>query len=214
MYLSRVKIDTENRKKMKDLTHLGAYHYWVEESFPKEVEKGERSRKLWRIDTLQGDQYLLIVSPNKPDLNRLEVYGVEESAESKDYESLLNQLEEGDRLMFRVKLNPVKSLSTGKASGKRGRIIPLVTDGQQMEFLADRSKENGFSLKNDEFTIINKGFEILKRKKQKQLRVCSVTYEGALTISDLDKFKNTLVNGFGKKKAYGFGLLTIVPSVR
>ena len=213
MYLSRVKIDTQNRKKVKDLNHLGAFHHWVEESFPEEVKNNERSRKLWRIDSLQGDQYLLLVSPNKPDLEKLETYGVIGSAESKDFKRLLDNLKEGERLRFRVKLNPIKSLSSGKASGKRGRIIPLVTDNQQREFLIDRSVKNGFTVKNDEFTIVNKGFEILKRKR-KELKVVSATYEGMLYITDLNQFKETLVIGIGKKKAYGFGLMTVIPGVR
>lgn len=210
MYLSRVKIDTKNRKKMKDLNHLGAYHHWVEESFPGEINNNKRSRKLWRVDSLQGEQYLLIVSENKPNLEKLETYGVDGSAQSKDYNRLLNHLTVGDRLRFRVKLNPIKSLSTGKASGERGRIIPLVTDEQQREFLLERSVKNGFFIEEDEFTIINKGFDLLKRRG-KELKVASVTYEGMLIISDLTKFKEILVNGFGKKKAYGFGLLTVIP---
>lgn len=213
MYLSRVKIDTHNRKKVKDLNHLGAFHHWVEESFPEEVKNDERSRKLWRIDSLQGNQYLLLVSPEKPDLEQLETYGVTGSAESKDYSPLLNNLEEGNRLRFRVKLNPVKSLSSGKASGKRGRVIPLVTGDQQREFLIDRSSQRGFTVKEDEFTIVNKGFELLKRKG-KELKVVSATYEGMLYITDPDQFKETLISGFGKKKAYGFGLLTVLPDVR
>lgn len=210
MYLSRVKIDTDNRKKVKNLNHLGAYHHWVEESFPDEINKNKRSRKLWRVDSLQGDQYLLIVSENKPNLVKLETYGVDGSAQSKDYNRLLNHLTVGDRLRFRVKLNPIKSLSTGKASGERGRVIPLVTDEQQRKFLLERSVKNGFSIEEDEFTIVNKGFELLKRRG-KELKVASVTYEGMLNISDLTKFKEILVNGFGKKKAYGFGLLTVIP---
>ena len=51
MYISRVEIDSENRRKIKDLTHLGAFHNWVEQSFPDEFDKEIRSRKLWRIDT-------------------------------------------------------------------------------------------------------------------------------------------------------------------
>ena len=50
MYLSRVEIDFANRKKIKDLSHLGAYHSWVEESFPWEIAKGCRLRHLWRVD--------------------------------------------------------------------------------------------------------------------------------------------------------------------
>lgn len=54
MYLSRVEVDTKNRQKISDLTHLGAYHSWVEDSFPREVVKGERKRHLWRLDQVQG----------------------------------------------------------------------------------------------------------------------------------------------------------------
>ena len=72
MYLSRVEIDSDNRQKIKDLSHLGAYHNWVERSFPQEIAKGERERHLWRLDSLNGKNYLLLLSPEKPDLHALE----------------------------------------------------------------------------------------------------------------------------------------------
>ena len=50
MYLSRVEVDFANRKKIKNLSHLGAYHSWVEESFPQEIAAGRRLRHLWRLD--------------------------------------------------------------------------------------------------------------------------------------------------------------------
>lgn len=46
MYLSRVEIDRDNRYKTRDLTHLGAYHNWVEQSFPEEIENNQRGRHL------------------------------------------------------------------------------------------------------------------------------------------------------------------------
>lgn len=211
MYLSRVKIDTKNRWKTKDLNHLGAYHNWVEESYPSEVKAGERSRKLWRIDHLDGASYLLILSREKPDLEKLEKYGVKDSAETKDYNVLLNLLRTGDKLQFRLVLNPVVSLSQGKLSGKRGRVVPLVTADQQLQFLEKRSLRHGFSVKDDEVMITHRSFEILKRRNQKPLKICKAAYGGLLTIEDLDTFKATLMNGIGKKKAYGFGLLTVIP---
>lgn len=211
MYLSRVKIDVNNRRKTRDLDHLGAYHNWVEESYPGEMKVGERSRKLWRIDYLDDGSYLLVLSKEKPDLRHLEKYGVTDSAQTKDYNVLLNQLRVGDKLRFRLVLNPVASLSQGKASGKRGRVIPLVTAEQQLQFLQDRSLQHGFSVNDDEVMITERSFEILKRKNQKPLKVCKAAYEGYLTIEDLELFKAVLVNGLGKKKAYGFGLLTVIP---
>ena len=211
MYLSRVKIDVNNRIKVKDLNHLGAYHKWVEDSFPSELEAGCRSRKLWRIDQLGNDCYLLILSREKPDLEKLEKYGVKGSAETKDYSALLDQLQTGDKLRFRLVLNPVKSLSSGKESGKRGRVIPLVTADQQLEYLKERAVQHGFSVNDEEIMLTGRSFELLRRKNQKPLKICMAAYGGLLRIEDLELFKLALVNGIGKKKAYGCGLLTVIP---
>lgn len=211
MYLTRVRIDVENRLKTKDLDHLGAYHNWVETSYPNEMKAGERSRKLWRIDQIGDDFYLLVLSKEKPDLSKLERYGVTDSVETKDYNVLLDQLRVGDKLQFRVVLNPVMSLSQGKASGRRGRIIPLVTADQQLQFLKQRASQHGFSVDEAEVMITGRSFEILKRKNQKPLKICKAAYGGFLTIENLDLFKEALTNGLGKKKAYGFGLLTVIP---
>ena len=54
MYLSRVEIDIGNRRKIRDLTHLGAYHNWVEACFSYSEDEMHRERKLWRIDILGG----------------------------------------------------------------------------------------------------------------------------------------------------------------
>lgn len=212
MYLSRVEIDINNRQKSKDLNHLGAYHNWVEESFPDEIKKGERSRKLWRVDQVDNNVYLLLLSKDKPDLKKLERYGVTNTAETKDYNLLLNKLQAGDKLRFRVVLNPVTSISQGKMSGKRGRVIPLVTAEQQLGFLKERAEKQGFSFKDDEVMITERNFELLKREGKKPVKISKTAYTGYLTIEDLEQFKKLLVNGLGKKKAYGCGLLTVIPS--
>lgn len=214
MYLSRVKIDVGNRRKTKDLNHLGAYHKWVEDSFPHELESGHRSRKLWRIDQVGGDSFLLVLSKGKPNLERLEKYGVKGSAETKDYIILLDRLRVGDKLTFRLVLNPVMALSSGKGSGKRGRTIPLVTVDQQLQYLKDRTIQHGFSVRDEEVAVTSRGFEILRRKGQKPLKICIATYGGLLTIEDLDLFRLALINGIGKKKAYGCGLLTVIPGAK
>lgn len=66
MFLSRVEKANNNRQQIKSLTHLGAYHDWVEQSFPEEMKQGERLRHLWRLDQIGGREYLLILSQNKP----------------------------------------------------------------------------------------------------------------------------------------------------
>lgn len=209
MYLSRVEIDVNNRKKLKDLTHIGAFHNWVERSFPEEFQEKIRTRKLWRIDSLNGREYLLIVSEKKPDLKILETYGVEGSAETKAYDNFLKSILGGKKYKFRVTLNPVVSEACG-VNSKRGRVRPVPND-KQLEFLWDRSEKNGFLLERENFYIVKREHIVLKKQNEKDVNLSKAVYEGVLTVIDKSKFVDTLTLGFGKKKAYGFGMMTIIP---
>ncbi|MCY3066900.1 type I-E CRISPR-associated protein Cas6/Cse3/CasE [Aerococcus mictus] len=209
MYMSRVAIDTKNPMKMRSLNHLGAYHNWVESSFPEEFDANIRTRKLWQIDKVDGQEYLLIVSPSKPNREALEKYGITGSAQVADYSSFLNNLEEGMEAQFRVRLNPV--VSESQPGKKRGRVVPLYGDEKQLNFLLDRDKKNGFQINPVTLCIVEKGFEPVKKRNEATIKLSSATYEGVLKITDLNQFKQTLKEGFGRKKAYGFGLMTIIP---
>lgn len=209
MYISRVVIDYENRRKTRDLMHLGAYHNWVEHSFPEEISQGVRSRKLWRIDRLDGEFVLLIISEVKPDISKLERYGVPGTGMTKDYTMFLNSIEQGMKARFKITLNPVVSMPIEGA--RRGRVVPLVNIEDQMKFLKDRSVKHGFYVDDNDFQITERSFEPLKKNNGRDLRISRVTYEGNLIVQDIDKFRDLLINGMGQKKAYGFGLMTIIP---
>lgn len=209
MYLSRVEIDYKNRLTSKELNHLGAFHNWVEQSFPKELEQNKRSRKLWRIDNLQNRSYLLVLSDDMPDLNMLEKYGVKGTGETKEYEEFLNSLKDGDRMKFRVVLNTTKSISNRKFG--RGKVIPLTSEEDQIKYLIDRSEKNGFELHPEDFYLVRSGFEKVLKNGEQRLDLVKAEFQGELTIIDIEKFKDTLVNGIGKKKAYGFGMMTVIP---
>ena len=208
MYLSRVEIDINNRRKIKDLTHVGVLHNWVESSFPSEFESGVRTRKLWRIDNLHEKLFLLIVSQNAPSVKKLEMYGVEGTAQIKDYDIFLSKIENGKKYRFRVILNPVVSKMDNN-TGTRGKTMPLA-NSKHMQFLYDRSEKNGFSLKKEDFHIVSRGHVTLKKESMRELRLSKVVYEGRLTVIDKDKLKEALSKGIGKKKAYGFGMMTLI----
>lgn len=211
MYISRVEIDRNNRRKIKDLRNIESYHGWVEQSFPDEIKQEIRTRKLWRIDQLQGKQYLIIVSQEKPNLKQLEKYGVKNSAQTKDYDHFLNSLKEGERMRFRLVLNPVISRTSKDNNHKRGVLMPHVTVKHQMEYLMNRSMKNGFALRDDDFSIVERGYEVFNKTHSKSIRLIKAVYEGILTVNDVELFKKVLTEGIGKKKAYGFGLMTVIP---
>ncbi len=212
MYLSRVEIDTGNRQKIQDLTHVGAYHSWVEDSFPEEKKSGERSRKLWRTDSVYGRVWLLLVSDKKPDLIKLEKYGVEGTAETKDYDAFLERLNKGMACRFKVALNPTHSVSQGE--GFRGKVYPEITVEKQLAYLENRAEKYGFQLVDGQYQISDRRFEVMRKEHMKPIRLCKVTYEGRLIVSDAELLRATLVNGIGRKKAYGFGMMTLIPEYR
>lgn len=212
MYLSRVEIDVANRQKLKDLTHLGAYHSWVEQCFPSELQRHERSRKLWRIDPLRGKLYLIVVSDMPPDLRKLERYGVEGTGQTISYDNFLNSLNNGMLAKFRVTLNPVISKSTGKQSEKRGRRYPHITVAQQLNFLEQKALNHGFELLENQYEVVDRAFVPLKyRGGARPVNISKVTYQGILKITDAEKLRSAMTLGIGREKAYGCGLLTVIP---
>lgn len=210
MYLSRVEIDESDRRKIHDLTHLGAYHGWVESCFPDEFEKEERSRKLWRIDRLEGKSYLLIVSSKKPDLCKMEKYGVPSSAAVKDYDSFLQNVKEGKTYRFRATLNPVRAVSRGENT--RGVIMPEITAEHQLAYLERKAEKNGFQLLPGQYDITERRYEYLRKKGGHTIKISVVSFEGMLKVTDEIKFREALTAGIGREKAFGCGLMTVIPT--
>lgn len=216
MYISRVQLDSFNRRVMRDLKHVGCYHGWIEDSFPEErIQPKEKSnRKLWRIDQVNDKQYLLIVSLTKPDLNKLEKYGVRGSASTKNYDEFLASLQEGMKAKFRVKLNAVRSHSNRETHPKRGQLLPVPFKDLTSFFMA-RANANGFTINPEQVRITVSKDLFQHHGEDEGNQVCmalaAATFDGVLTITDLEKFRNVLMHGLGKKRAYGFGLLTIIP---
>ncbi|WP_125573781.1 type I-E CRISPR-associated protein Cas6/Cse3/CasE [Levilactobacillus huananensis] len=221
MYLSRVEIDVNNRAKTKDLTHLGAYHNWVEQSFPQEIEAGQRTRHLWRVDQLGGKKYLLVLSESAPDLDQLATYGVAKTAMTKSYDRFLDSIHEGQILQFRLTANPTYSII--KPGQKQGRVVPHITVAQQRGWLVQRAEKAGFQIVKQEsadsddqdttlaFDIVNREWPMLHRKAGRGVRLSRVTFEGLLRVADADEFKQTLTKGLGREKAFGMGLMTVIP---
>ncbi|MCI5760847.1 MAG: type I-E CRISPR-associated protein Cas6/Cse3/CasE, partial [Ligilactobacillus agilis] len=49
------------------------------------------------------------------------------------------------------------------------------------------------------------------KKNNRRVNLSKATFEGVLTVTDLEAFKKTLTRGIGREKAYGMGMLTVIP---
>lgn len=190
-------------------------HAAVESSFPPSLPKN--GRNLWRIDKLGKALYLLVLSDGKPDFTHIvEQFGwpgSEQTWETKDYSRLTKGIEVGQRWQFRLRANPVHSVrqatgSYGQEPTKRGKVFAHVTVQQQEQWLLERAEKYGFRLQEGSFCVVQQEVrQFLRHRKPVTLGIA--TYEGILEVSDADLFLDAMVNGIGRAKAYGCGLLTI-----
>lgn len=206
MVLSRIKLDTKKRATMVALSNPQKFHGAIESAF-----SGERKRNLWRIDTLDGNTYLLVLSEKEPDrVASLEQFGaMGEVCETKSYDRLLDRITAGSRWRFHLTANPTITKKVS-SDDQRGRVMAHVTVAQQEQWLMDHAESNGFTLLPDAFCVTKSQTFSFSKHGQKRSTLLSVTYDGILAVTDPEKFKAVLIAGIGRGKAYGNGLLTVI----
>ena len=196
---------------MRALALPNLMHGAVEQSFD-----GERQRRLWRVDWLDGKCYLLVLSPDQPDFTNLaKQFGypnLEKPWETKGYAPLLDRLQAGQTWRFRLLANPVHSIKGKDEASARGKVLAHVTPEQQRQWLLARSKACGFVLEENKFDVVHTQWLKFNKGGEGGCEVTlrTATFEGVLTIADLEQFKETLLSGVGRAKAYGCGLMTVV----
>ena len=220
MYLTSFDINRARRGAQKLLGSPHALHAAVLAGFP-DPSPTETGRVLWRLDNDRHTPKLVVVSPAAPDLTHLaEQAGwptLQDSWRVTPYQQMLDRIETGHRYAFRLTANPTHSIRDGNAG--RGKPRGHLTVAQQEKWLLTRQERAGFQidervdaddrLHHDLVVRDRKLLAFHRRETEVILRV--VTYEGVLTVRDRDAFVSVLCRGIGRAKGYGCGLLTIAP---
>ncbi|WEV36917.1 type I-E CRISPR-associated protein Cas6/Cse3/CasE [Lactobacillus sp. ESL0677] len=201
MYLSRVEIDVNNWRNAKKLTQLSAFHDWVEQSFPDEIDSKEQMPHLWRLDRLVNKNYLLIVSQNKPDSILLSRLG---TVVTKNYDKFLDSIEFDQLMNFQLTANP-------SFKSAEGKVTPSITVKDQAQWLIEQAEKAGFQLKRSEFKITSREWPVALHRDGRRVRLSRVTFMGKLRVKDVNLFKQALTNGIGLEKIFGMGLMTVIP---
>ena len=198
MYMTRVKLNTVKRKTLFALSNPNLFHGALCQAFD-----DPREKKLWRIDQLVSGIYLLI----------------EEAAncwQYKVYDPFIDKLREDSKWHFRLVACPTHSvMDRENPDSKRGKVYPHVTPKYQKQWLLDRCEKHGMELSDDSFQIMaDRTFSFKKTSSNRKVTLLSVTFEGTLKITNVDLFKELLIQGIGRGKGYGLGLLTIAGQIK
>jgi len=105
---------------------------------------------------------------------------------------------------FQLRANPTKR---DNASRKR---MPLRTDEELRAWLARKAEQGGFAVPADSLRVIQEGREWFAKAGHQGFHH-AVEFEGVLAVTEPARFADGFQRGIGSAKAFGFGLLALVP---
>lgn len=221
-WFSSILINPQKREGRRLLGNRQLMHKAVLQAFPPGSLEETGQRVLWRLDQDGLKHTLYLVSPVEPDLTHIaEKAGwISQTWSSISYDSFLDRVMTGQEWGFRLQANPVKREST--PPGIRGKSLPHVTPEQQINWLTQRAGLLGFEIKENSESLT--GFEVdvtsredlrfFRKDPHREGKIAQVTlrkvqFDGVLKVTDAESLRSTLVQGIGRGKAYGCGLLTL-----
>ena len=207
MYLSRLKLQARLRTTRELRLNPYLLHQSVYHAFP-DSEAGGPGRILYRLDIdRQGRVSLLVQSEKEPDWNKAELLQdcLLEAAACKPVSF---SFKHGQTFYFRLRANPsAKKQGEGKRNGYR---LGLLREEDQLKWLTHKAGSGGFALLSclaiPEGMVHNE-----KGKNGGKLRHYAVRFEGVLRVLSPQLFGETIRNGVGAAKGFGFGLLSVAP---
>jgi CRISPR system Cascade subunit CasE len=234
MFLSKLVLNTRNRQARSDLARPYEMHRTLWRAFPDD----DPGRILFRVDSDRAGAppAVLVQSDLRPRWERLAERDANYLLAPPDLKEFRPSFAPGQRLRFRLRANPTKkvgSLSkTDRLAGERerednsknGRRIALLREEDQIAWLLRKSQAGGFRIPgqwvesenhspmpNFRVDVIPEGWVRCGKQGCSDGRFYAVRFEGLLEVTDPALFLQTITDGVGAAKGFGFGLLSVAP---
>lgn len=233
-YLSAVSINPARPYARSLLKYPKAVHDALMHGFPGNPYD---ERTLWRWEARERGYRprLLILSKTKPDWSHI----VEEAGWPatpagapviKNYQPVLDGVHAGRAYEFQIDANPFLN-ACGPRNGPKTRPRPTLNEREHRAWLLRAADTNGFEIPLttptpsiiglDQNTQKAHAFKAERMqnasvyrddaKHRKNIPIVRVSFRGVLLVTDPDLFRQALMGGIGRAKAYGCGLLTLSP---
>lgn len=221
MFLHRIHLDPRRREVRRDLSDPYQLHSTLCRAFCEPTKKCLEGEVLWRLEPETGPigySRILVQSRSMSDWTRIGMGWLAKSDPPIDLKERLklDSLRVGRRFRFRLRANPCVT--------RNGKRLGLLRLEEQEKWIERKGVRHGFSLPHaasfdrsasqQERIDVRISQEQMLRGKQHTgngIRVYSVLYDGVLTVTEPDKFKDALQSGIGHGKVMGLGLLSIAP---
>ncbi len=197
LYLSRLQLRPQPPPERRLLADPYSRHRFVCRLFPWTFAQG---RPLYRLD----GRDLLMQSPLQPDRSALLA---DQQLETRRFSPELAV----DRLLsFRLLAAPARREKVSR------RLVALIRPEELAGWLARKGAAGGFAVLEQcvarrELCAVRRYEDEDAPGKGELLTFNAAEYRGVLRVTDSAAFAQTLANGCGRGKAFGFGLLSVVP---
>jgi CRISPR system Cascade subunit CasE len=232
-FLSRLLPDPRSREALRALADAYEMHRDVLSAFPDAPDGPGRQAfgVLHRVEA-DGDSrpVVLVQSQHPPDWTRLLERGWTRAAPLvKPFDPQPQWFRPGQLLRFRLRANPTRCLTARSrgpdgnpvAAGMVGKRVEIRDPDQQADWLGRQGTRHGFTLRRlaprpstdgPVYSLDTASRRIEGRRpatKQPPITLGSVLFEGVLEVADPEALVKALLEGIGRAKAFGCGLLSI-----
>jgi CRISPR system Cascade subunit CasE len=225
-WLSRLLLDPGNRQVHHDLRDASALHRRVMSLVPDGLGQTPRARAgaLFRLET-DGVGYpvLLVQTLLPPDSGRLP-QGYARSVTVKSMSPMVGALRPGLAVRYRLLANTVRRCGPNSTAGKWKQVIAL-RDEEARQWWATRAEATGLGL----HSLLASPAEDLATRHQpatqpkaepspapapRHIRRATTLFEGTASVQDPQALRRAILQGVGRSKSYGCGLLSLAPDHR
>ncbi|MFD3495888.1 type I-E CRISPR-associated protein Cas6/Cse3/CasE [Streptomyces sp. NPDC058690] len=214
LWLTRIQPNLRHRDVRRDLASAVGMHHRLMMLFPDDLGPTARNHLgvLFRIEDAAGPTggpQILLQSHQRPDSNRLPAgYG---TTTTKDISALIGLLTTGLAVRYRIDANAVRKPghTTRAATGAKA-VIPL-SGADADEWWARQAEErSGLKLTSTHSTpLIAACGE--RHQDKRQIKHARTRFEGTAVVTDHTTLQQRILEGIGRGKSYGCGLLSLAP---
>jgi CRISPR system Cascade subunit CasE len=205
-WLVQILADERHRDVRRDLADVERLHQRLMMLVPDDLGADARALAglLFRVERQQGRTRVLVQTRLEPDTHRLSPgYG---RAEVRKLGPFLDGLTAGAPVHYRITANAAKR--GGRGAGRlEGKIIPL-RGAAADDWWTRRALRCGLALRTLTGTPLD---DVTGARGTARIRHALTRFDGLGVITDPDAARRAILDGVGRAKSYGAGLLSLAP---